>query len=70
MRHRTWTGPDLTTRPAAKNLTQVLEQVRSGGNGMPAFEDTLTDEQIRDVAAYVVERINGSQLALGRSQNS
>lgn len=32
---------------------QVAEQVESGGGGMPAFGDTLSDEEIQQVAAYV-----------------
>jgi quinohemoprotein ethanol dehydrogenase len=50
-------GPDLTTRPAAQNVKQVEAQVTNGGGGMPAFKDTLTPQQIRDVAAYVAAKI-------------
>ena len=32
-------------------------QVTNGGGGMPAFKDTLTQQQINDVAAYVSEDI-------------
>jgi mono/diheme cytochrome c family protein len=38
---------------------RVEEQVRSGGGGMPAFEDTLSDEEIQEVAAYVVAAQSG-----------
>lgn len=48
-------GPDLDElRP---NEEKVVKQVTNGGNGMPAFKDTLDEQQIRDVAAYVVERV-------------
>jgi PQQ-dependent dehydrogenase (methanol/ethanol family) len=50
-------GPDLTTIPSAKNVQRVIEQVTNGGGGMPPFKGTLTDQQIRDVAAYVTTRI-------------
>jgi quinohemoprotein ethanol dehydrogenase len=50
-------GPDLTSIPSAKDMQRVIDQVTNGGAGMPAFEGQLTPEQIRDVAAYVVERI-------------
>jgi len=33
--------------------------VRNGRAGMPAFRDTLEPQQIRDVAAHVVENIAG-----------
>jgi cytochrome c553 len=46
-------GPDLDeTRPDA---ALVEERVRNGAGAMPAFEGRLTDEQIADVTAYVVE---------------
>lgn len=32
---------------------QVADQVENGGGGMPAFGDTLSDEEIDQVAAYV-----------------
>ncbi|HET7450152.1 MAG TPA: PQQ-binding-like beta-propeller repeat protein [Gaiellaceae bacterium] len=50
-------GPDLTTRPRAKNLQQVIAQVTNGGGGMPPFKGTLTDTQIRDVATFVTKNI-------------
>jgi mono/diheme cytochrome c family protein len=52
-------GPDLTTRPAARNVDDVMAIVRNGRAGMPAFRDTLEPQQIRDVAAHVVENIAG-----------
>jgi sulfite dehydrogenase len=33
---------------------EIEAQVRAGGGGMPAFEDTLSDQEIQEVAAYVV----------------
>jgi mono/diheme cytochrome c family protein len=50
-------GPDLTAIPSAKKRAAVLDQVRNGGGGMPAFKGQLTEKQIRDVAAYVTEEI-------------
>jgi mono/diheme cytochrome c family protein len=45
------TGPNLDeTQPSA---AEVEDQVREGGNGMPSFEDDLSDQQIRDVAEFV-----------------
>jgi mono/diheme cytochrome c family protein len=37
-------------------LQAVITQVTNGG-GMPAFSGTLTDQQIRDVAAFVTQRV-------------
>jgi mono/diheme cytochrome c family protein len=37
----------------------VIAQVTNGGGGMPAFGDQLDDQQIRDVAAFVTERVAG-----------
>jgi alcohol dehydrogenase (cytochrome c) len=50
-------GPDLTAIPTAKKTASVVEQVRNGGGGMPAFKGQLTDAEIRDVAAYVTQSI-------------
>jgi cytochrome c553 len=47
-------GPNLDTlRPA---YDAVVTQVRDGGGVMPAFKEALTEQQIRDVAAYVATR--------------
>ncbi|MDX6365840.1 MAG: quinohemoprotein ethanol dehydrogenase, partial [Nocardioidaceae bacterium] len=50
-------GPDLRSRPGAKNVKTAQAQVANGGGGMPAFKDNLTAKQIRDVAAYVAQKI-------------
>ena len=50
-------GPDLTAIPSAAEADRVRQQVLNGGGGMPAFKGTLSDQQIADVTAYVVERI-------------
>ncbi len=47
-------GPNLDAlRPA---FEQVRAQVEHGGGGMPAFGDSLSAAQIRDVAAFVATR--------------
>ena len=44
-------GPNLDeVRP---NADRVERQVRNGGGSMPAFEDTLSDDEIRQVAEFV-----------------
>jgi quinohemoprotein ethanol dehydrogenase len=50
-------GPDLTTMPLAKTEAGVVKQVTNGGGGMPAFKGQLSEEEIGDVAAYVVGEI-------------
>lgn len=47
-------GPDLA---GADNLQAVITQVTNGGGGMPPFSGTLTDKEIRDVAAFVTQRV-------------
>jgi quinohemoprotein ethanol dehydrogenase len=49
-------GPTLAN---ASDLDSVVAQVRNGGGGMPAFENSLSSQQINDVSAYVTERIAG-----------
>ena len=46
-------GPSLDGR--ALELDAVVRQVTEGGGGMPPFGDRLSDEEIRDVSAFVVE---------------
>ena len=50
-------GPSLVDNPNAADPAKVREQVTNGGGGMPAFKDTLTQQQINNVAAYVSEDI-------------
>jgi alcohol dehydrogenase (cytochrome c) len=50
-------GPDLRTMPLAKTEVGTVKQVTDGGGGMPAFKGQLSPEEIKDVAAYVAERV-------------
>jgi quinohemoprotein ethanol dehydrogenase len=54
-------GPDLRTMPLAKTQAGAEKQVTDGGGGMPAFKGTLSEEEIKNVAAYVVEDIVGGK---------
>ena len=47
----------------SSDLTQAgaEKQVTDGGGGMPAFKGTLSEEEISNVAAYVVEDIVGGK---------
>lgn len=47
------TGPNLDQRKPAKQL--VVNRVANGFGAMPAFKDQLTEQQIDDVATFVVE---------------
>jgi cytochrome c6 len=44
-------GPNLDD--ASPSFDKVVERVTFGAGAMPAFEDTLSEQQIQDVAAYV-----------------
>jgi len=46
-------GPNLDE--STVDFAAAEEQIRAGGGGMPAFEGQLSDEEIANVAAYVVE---------------
>ena len=50
-------GPNLDD--LKPDFTTVVTQVTNGGGGMPAFGDSLTAQQIDDVAAYVVRSTSG-----------
>jgi quinohemoprotein ethanol dehydrogenase len=50
-------GPNIARIPATKSQRAVISQVTNGGGGMPAFKGVLTEKQVDDVSAYVVQRI-------------
>jgi mono/diheme cytochrome c family protein len=50
-------GPGLDG--VSLSVDEVETQVRNGGGAMPAFEGDLTDEEIENVSAYVVEAGGG-----------
>ena len=46
-------GPNLDD--TTLSFDEVVEQVTNGGGAMPPFGDQLSDQEIRDVAAYVTD---------------
>jgi len=50
-------GPNLKTMPLAQTEEGAIQQVTNGGGGMPPFGGTLSETEIKDVAAYVVQEI-------------
>jgi cytochrome c6 len=46
-------GPNLDD--LAPEYDAIVEQVENGGGAMPPFKDTLSEEQIQDVSAFVFE---------------
>lgn len=50
-------GPNLDDLKPSQET--VVQQVTNGGGGMPAFGDQLSEQEILDVAAYVVESTQG-----------
>jgi mono/diheme cytochrome c family protein len=51
-------GPSLA---GVTDVEHVVDQVTHGGGGMPAFGDTLSAQEIQDVAAYVTQRVGTSR---------
>ena len=43
--------------PLAQTEEGAIQQVTNGGGGMPPFGGTLSETEIKDVAAYVVQEI-------------
>ena len=50
-------GPSLDE--SKPDLALVLDRVANGQGAMPSFQAALSDEQIQDVAAYVVQASSG-----------
>jgi mono/diheme cytochrome c family protein len=46
-------------RPATDPDERLFAQISDGGNGMPPFKFSLTDEQIRDLVRFVREDVQG-----------
>ena len=51
-------GPNLNEE--ARGYADVVEQVVSGGGGMPAFRKSLTTRQIGDIARFVAHATAGA----------
>jgi cytochrome c6 len=45
-------------RNGMSSIRAITYQVRNGKNGMPAFGDRLNMEQIKQIAAYILEQSN------------
>jgi cytochrome c551 len=50
-------GPKLAGEQAYTDPGVVVDQVRDGGGGMPAFGDSLDEQELADVSAFVVEEL-------------
>lgn len=50
-------GPDLDE--SQPDLALVVDRVTNGQGAMPSFKDQLSEEEIANVAAYVVENTSG-----------
>lgn len=50
-------GPNLDRHLSthAHSIGFLVAQISNGGNGMPAFRDRLTQQEIRDVATFIVD---------------
>jgi quinohemoprotein ethanol dehydrogenase len=48
-------GPNLQISKITDDPEKVAKQVLEGGGGMPAFKDQLTEEQIKNVVAYITK---------------
>jgi mono/diheme cytochrome c family protein len=50
-------GPNLDVHFASHrhSFGYVVAQISNGSNGMPAYRDRLSDQEIRDVATFVLE---------------
>jgi len=49
-------GPPLTNVGSAMTADQIHAQILNGGGGMPAFEGTLTDDQIQTLTNWLAAK--------------
>jgi mono/diheme cytochrome c family protein len=47
--------------PLAQTEEGAIKQVTNGGGGMPPFQGVLSEDEIENVAAYVVQEITGGE---------
>ncbi|OKH28775.1 cytochrome c6 PetJ [Chroogloeocystis siderophila] len=47
---------DALEKYSMNSMEAIIHQVQNGKNAMPAFKGRLSDQQIEDVAAYVLEQ--------------
>lgn len=50
-------GPNLKTSDIAKNHDQLITQIKNGKGAMPGFGNTLTEDEINDLAEYIKAKI-------------
>lgn len=48
-------GPNLQDSPITPDKNAVIDRIKKGGASMPAFEGTLSEEEIQAVADYVTD---------------
>lgn len=48
------TGPKLAGEAKYTDPEAVVDQIRDGGGGMPAFKGRLSEQELADVSAFVV----------------
>lgn len=54
-------GPNLQLSQVAEDPEKVMNQIKKGGTIMPSFGNILTDQQIKDVTAYITEVVAKKQ---------
>jgi len=61
--------PTLREGRAAQDPdAQLLKQIHDGGNGMPPFKFTLTDDEIQDLLRFVRKELQGRQKATAEAR--
>jgi mono/diheme cytochrome c family protein len=52
--------PNLKTEGKMKDPdSEFIEQIRGGGDGMPAFKDKLSEQEIKDLVKFIRKDIQG-----------
>lgn len=51
-------APSLQDPELADDPDRVVDQIVDGGGGMPPFGDQLSEQEISDVAAFIVEDVS------------
>jgi mono/diheme cytochrome c family protein len=63
-------GPNLSNIGKRRNKSEIERQIRNGGGGMPAFQEALLPDEIKDLVAFLHEKKRNSPASISLSDQA